>query len=198
LKGVAIGTRRQAILFGTLAVLLLFFVVRWSAREKPAGSPTAPVAPSVEEPESRGGRARRRAATPGPDEIPLLTQRDLEPRRRSGAVDTGINLFDLRQPTKPPPPPPTAAPTIPPVMGPLGPPTPIPTPAPPEPPFRLIGIFGPKDHPIAALQVGDELINAREGQVVLRAWIIRKVGYESVDVGFVGYPAEMRRLPITQ
>jgi hypothetical protein len=197
LKGVPIGTRRQAILFGGLAVLLLFFVVRWSARERPAESPTAPVAPSVEEREGRGARFRRRA-TPAPGEIPPLTRELLYPPRRGGAVSTERNLFDPREPTQPPPPPPTPAPTVPPMVGPLPPPPPPPTPAPPEPPFKLIGIFGPKDRPIAVLQVGDEIINAREGEVVLRAWVVRKVGYESVDIGFVGYPAESRRLAITQ
>jgi hypothetical protein len=198
LKGIEIGTRRQAILFGGLAVLLLFFVVRWSGREKPASNPTVPVV-SVEDPDARGARSRRRAATPGPDEIPPLTRRDLEPRLRAGAGDSGRNLFDPREPTKPPPPPPTPAPTLPPMVGPLPPPPPTPTPAPPEPSFKLIGIFGPKDHPIAVLQYGDDIINAREGQVVLREWIIRRVGYESIDVGFVRFPpTESRRLAITQ
>jgi hypothetical protein len=199
LKGVVIGTRRQAILFGSLAVLLLFFVVRWSARERPAESPTAPVAASVEEREAPGGRIRRRVATPGPDEIPPLTSDDLLPRPRAGAVDTGRDLFDLREPTKPPPPPPTPAPTLPPMVGPLPPPPPTPTPAPPEPPFKLIGIFGAKERPIAALQYNDFLLNAREGDVVFNYWIVRKIGYESIDIGFVRFPpTETRRMAITQ
>lgn len=197
-----IGTRRQAILFGGLAVLLLFFVVRWSAREKPAAGPTAPVAVSADDPEARGARVRRRAAatTTGPEDIAPLTRRSLEPRRAAGAVDTGRDLFDPREPTKPPPPPPTPAPTIPPMVGPAGPPLPTPTPAPPEPTFKLIGIFGPKNRPIATLVNGDELLNAREGDIVFRSWVIRRIGYESIDVGFVGpySPAETRRLGITQ
>jgi hypothetical protein len=83
--------------------------------------------------------------------------------------------------------------------GPLPPPPPTPTPTPPEPVFKLIGIFGPRDRPIATLINGDEQILAREGDVVLGRWIIRKVGYESIDVGFVNFPpTESRRLPITQ
>ena len=36
------------------------------------------------------------------------------------------------------------------------------------------------------------------GDVVLRYWRVQKVGYESVDIGFVNFPpAESRRLPIT-
>ncbi|MDQ5858406.1 MAG: hypothetical protein M3542_09055, partial [Acidobacteriota bacterium] len=84
-------------------------------------------------------------------------------------------------------------------VGPLPPPAPTPTPTPPEPPFKLIGIFGPKDRPIAVLQTGEESYNARAGDVILGRWIIQKVGYESIDVGFVKYPpSETRRLGITQ
>lgn len=66
---------------------------------------------------------------------------------------------------------------------------------PAEPQFRLIGIFGPRDQPIAVLQSGQDTYNARAGDVIQGRWIIRKVGYESIDVGFVGYsPTETRRL----
>jgi hypothetical protein len=207
MKGSVIGTRRQAILFGVLALLLIFFVVRWSARERPAGSPTAPIASAPETGELPAPRrpVARRRPTPAPDEIPLLTSRDLEPRLRARATDTGRDLFDLREPTAPPPPKPTPAPPAPPApgqpsfVGPLPPPPPTPTPTPPEPPFKLIGIFGPKERPIAVLANGDDIFNARAGEIVLGRWILKKVGYESIDVGFVGFPpTETRRLPITQ
>lgn len=207
MKAVALGTRRQAMLFGTLAVLLLFFVVKWSSKAKPSDAPPS-IAPVVAEgPDVRSGRGgRRRAPTPGADDVYLLSPDDLRSRPRAGSGDTGRDLFDLREPTTPPPPPPTPAPPPPPgpghpaYIGPLPPPLPTPTPVPPEPPFKLIGIFGPKDHPIAVLANGDDIFNARAGEVVLGRWIIRKVGYESIDVGFVGpySPAETRRLPITQ
>jgi hypothetical protein len=206
MKAIAIGTRRQAILFGVLAVLLLFFVVKWSskARAPEGASSTAPSVAVVSEGRpSRGGR--RAAPTPGADEIPLLTARDLDPRWRAGSQATTRDLFDPREPTKPPPPPPTPAPPPPPApghpayIGPLPPPAPTPTPTPPDPPFKLIGIFGPRDRPIAVLTNGDEIINARAGDILFARWIIRKVGYESIDVGFVGFPStETRRLPITQ
>ena len=206
MKAIAIGTRRQAILFGILAVLLLFFVVKWSSKAK-APEPAPPAAPPIAEvSEVRPSRGRRRVApTPGVDEIPLLTARDLDPRWRAASQATTRDLFDPREPTKPPPPPPTPAPPPPPgpghpaYIGPLPPPAPTPTPTPPDPPFKLIGIFGPRDRPIAVLTNGDEIINARAGDVLFARWIIRKVGYESIDVGFVGFPpTETRRLPITQ
>ena len=69
---------------------------------------------------------------------------------------------------------------------------------PPNIAFQLIGIFGPKDQPIAVLRTGDQITNARKGDVVFGQFTIQNVGYESIDVGFVGFPPyETRRLPIT-
>jgi len=206
MKGFSIGTRRQAVLFGILAVLLLFFVVKWSAREKPVPAEASIPAPAVErgQPPTATRFKKPRARAVKPEEVPLITARDLEPRLRAGTADTGRDLFDFREPTPTPPPTPTPAPSPPPApgqpgfVGPLPPPPPPPTPVPPEIVFKLIGIFGPKERPIAVLQYGDQIINAREGDVVLRVWRIQKVGYESIDVGFVNFPpTETRRLPIT-
>ena len=207
MKGIPVGTRRQAILFGALALVLVFAVVKWRSRERSAPVEPAVPTPSAERrpPPPPAARSRKPRARPvAPEDIPPLTERDLDPRVRGAAVDTGRNLFDFREPTPTPPPTPTPAPPPPPApgqpnfVGPLPPPPPQPTPAPPEINFKLIGIFGPKERPIAVLQYGDQIINAREGDVVLRYWRVQKVGYESVDIGFVNFPpAESRRLPIT-
>jgi len=206
MKAPALGTSRQALLFGVLAVLLLFFVVKWSGRD-PAASPPASTAPgAIEGDEPRpaiGRRPRPRAAEP--EDVPLITARDLEPLLGAGGGGAGRDLFDFREPTPRPAPVPTPVPP-PPLsagqpgfIGPLPPPAPTPTPTPPEPPFKLIGIFGPRDRPIAVLQTGDETYNARAGDVILGRWIIQKVGYESIDIGFVGFsPTETRRLAISQ
>lgn len=202
MKVPAIGTRRQALLFGVLALLLLFFVVKWRGRD-PAASPppvAGPVASGGDEPRPAiGRRPRPRAAEP--EDVPLITARDLEPLFGAGGGSTGRDLFDFREPTPRPAPVPTPAPPPPPAagqpgfVGPLSPPGPTPTPMPAEPQFRLIGIFGPRDQPIAVLQSGQDTYNARAGDVIQGRWIIRKVGYESIDVGFVGYsPTETRRL----
>lgn len=205
MKAPALGTRRQALLFGTLAVLLLFFVVKWSGRD-PEAAPTIATTPDAMEGPPRPAIGRRPRPRPAePQEVPLLTARDLEPLVGGQAGGTGRDLFDLREPTPRPAPPPTPAPPPPPApgeprfVGPIPPPAPTPTPVPPPAPFKLIGIFGPRDAPIAVLQTGEETYNARAGDVILGRWIIKKVGYESIDVGFVGYPpTETRRLPITQ
>jgi hypothetical protein len=45
----------------------------------------------------------------------------------------------------------------------------------------------------------DKVVNARAGDVVYDRFILRRVGYESIDVGFVGFsPSETRRVGITQ
>lgn len=206
MKAPALGTRRQAILFGGLVLLLIFAVVRWTGRDPDARPATVAASGSTDAEGPRppiGRRPRPRAAEP--EDVPLITARDLEPLLGGGGGSTGRDLFHYREPTPRPAPVPTPAPPPPPgpgepaFVGPLPPPLPTPTPRPPEPPFKLIGIFGPRDRPIAVIQNGEETYNVRAGEVVLGSWIIRKVGYESIDVGFVGFsPAETRRLGISQ
>jgi hypothetical protein len=202
-----IGTRRQAVLLGVLAVVLGFAVVRWRGRDKPAAPAVASARPdagdlSGEEPARRGGRARAREVSP--DEVPLISPDDLDPQSPGSSGGATRDLFDFRQPTARPLPTPTPAPPPPPApgepgfIGPLPPPPPPPTPVPPDITFKFIGSFGPRERPIAVLVQGDQVLNARAGDVVFNRFILRKVGYESIDVGFVGFaPSEVRRLGIS-
>ena len=48
MKGIPVGTRRQAILFGALTLVLVFAVVKWSSRERSAPVEAAIPAPSAE------------------------------------------------------------------------------------------------------------------------------------------------------
>lgn len=207
MKALALGNKRQAMLFGGLVLVLIFAVVKWSGRDPDAASPVAapPAAGDAEVARSPiGRRPRPRAAEPG--DVPLITARDLDPLVGGGGGGTGRDLFDFREPTPRPTPVPTPAPPPPPApgerrfVGPLPLPGPTPTPVPPAPPFRLIGIFGSKEQPIAVLETPDNNThNVRAGEVILARWIIRRVGYESIDIGFVGYPeTETRRLGISQ
>jgi len=211
--GKNIGSRRQAILFAVLAVVLVLAVVRWgpgagaaappaagaSARPKPGGDPSGEeAAPAF----ARGRRAVAAVKEVNPDDVPLLESKDFETGKpRSSASDTGRDLFGLSEPTKRPQPTPTPAPPSPGdvrFVGPLPPPPPTPTPKPPEIAFKFLGTFGPKDHPIAVVQQGDQVMNVRSGDTLFGKFILRKVGYESIDVGFVGFPeSETRRLGIT-
>jgi hypothetical protein len=206
----SLGSRRQAILLAALAVVLLLAVVRWgpgggaaapptagpSARPKPGGDPAG------DEAAPAAGRGRRAAVKEvNPDDVPLLEAGDFETGKpRSSAADTGRDLFGLSEPTKRPQPTPTPAPPPPGdvrFVGPLPPPPPTPTPKPPDIAFKFLGTFGPKDRPIAVVQQGEQVMNVRSGDTLFGKFILRKVGYESIDVGFVGFPeSETRRLGI--
>jgi hypothetical protein len=210
MKTPAPGTRRQIYLLTALGILLILAVVKWGGRGSagaPALSPSARAgAPGLEE-DRPAGRGSARAAQEKkvvPGDVPFVSVEDLNPPRARRPGDQGRNIFDIREPTKPPPPTPTPAPTPPPApgsaafIGPLPPPPPTPTPVPPEISFKFIGTFGPKDRPIAVLVSGDQLVNARAGDVVFERFILRNVGYESVDIGFVGYPPSVtKRVGIT-
>jgi len=208
-----LGSRRQAILLGALAVVLLLAVVRWRpGGAAPAASPTAarPAAKGAgaakiggDAAGDEGGAAfrSRRAAVKevNPDDVPALQVSDFAPPSGPGA-DGGRDLFELRDPTRPPLPTATPAPPAPGdvrFVGPLPLPPPTPTPRPPDISFKFIGTFGPKEHPIAVVQQGDQVLNVRAGDKLFGKFILKKVGYESIDVGFVGFPeAETRRLGI--
>jgi hypothetical protein len=209
-----LGSRRQAILLGALAVVLLLAVVRWRpGGDAPAVSPTAArPAPKAAGAAKAGGdaagdeggaafRSRRPAVKEvNPDDVPPLQVSDFAPPSGPGA-DGGRDLFELRDPTKPPLPTATPAPPAPGdvrFVGPMPLPPPTPTPRPPEISFKFIGTFGPKDQPIAVVQQGDQVLNVRAGDKLFGKFILKKVGYESIDVGFVGFPeSDTRRLGIT-
>jgi len=215
LKLPAGGTKRQALLFGALGVVLLLALVRWRPggaappAALPSGSPAAG-RPSVAAADADGAgdsktfaRGNRPQTTKevSPDEVPELSVKDLGPVRGTGA-ETDRDLFMLREPTRVPPPTPTPRPPAPgegAFIGPLPPPPPTPTPRPPEVTFKFVGSFGPKESPIAVIQQGDQIFNARAGDTLFGKFVLRKVGYESIDIGFVGFPnAETKRLGITQ
>lgn len=206
------GTKSQAITFAALAVVLLLALVRWRSGggeavpppSSPAATRSGPTGPADFEAEAPARGSRRAAPSSkavSPDEVPVIDPRDFDPLPSRGSSDTGRDLFDLRDPTRPPVPTPTPRPPMPgdpSYIGPLPPPPPTPTPKPPEIMFKVIGSFGPKENSIAVIQQGDDVFNARAGDTVFGKFVIRKVGYESVDVGFVGFdPAETRRLAIT-
>jgi hypothetical protein len=209
-KAAAPANRRQTLLLGLLAVFLVLFVfVKWSGSGKRSSATSASGAAAaggaLDPDKDRPAPAERRGRGPtpvSPDEIQALSPEDLRPRLR-GSVITERDLFDVREPTRPPPPTPT--PTLPPppppgaaeFVGPLPAQTPTPTPAPPPIPFKFMGSFGPRERPIAVLVAGDRIVNARAGDTVFERFVLKKVGYESIDVEFLGFPyAPAKRLGI--
>jgi hypothetical protein len=213
----SLGSKKQAILLGVLAVVLVLAVVRW----RPGGGAPAPKpsasAVSVATPQARGGQSATAAdeSSPAPsraargartkeidaDGVPILDPDDFKVKAPRDGAEADRDLFDLREPTRkppptpyPPPPPPGDARFI----GPLPAPGPTPTPRPPEVTFKFVGTFGPKGHPIAVIQEGDKVYNVRAGDVLFDKFVLKNVGYESIDIGFVGYPeTESRRIGIT-
>jgi hypothetical protein len=72
---------------------------------------------------------------------------------------------------------------------------------PKPPPVTLVylGSFGPERQRIAVFAdaAGENLYNVRVGETVEGKFIVDRIGYESVDLKFVGFPDEpAKRLPI--
>jgi len=70
---------------------------------------------------------------------------------------------------------------------------------PPPPPFnrQFIGAFGPDRLVVAVFRRNDQVDVAIPGMVLDKTFIVRHVGYESVTIGFVGYPeSEDVRVPL--
>ncbi len=78
-------------------------------------------------------------------------------------------------------------------------PPPPPPPVPPNFTYKYIGTFGPPSSPLATFINGDEIINAHAGDTIAQRFILRSIGIESVEIGFVGFPKVVtRRIPLGQ
>lgn len=185
-------------LLSVLGALLLLLVIR----ARPAGSPPpAPIARGFDAdagPRPAFGRKEDTRVTP--DQLPDIDPTALQ-NRPAGTAEAKRDLFKFREPPPPPPKPRPPAYTPPGswnFVGPLPPPPPPPPPTPPAIPFQFTGTIGPAKEPIAVLVEGDRLVLARQGETVDGKFIIRKIGYESIDVGFSGFPEQNRqRIPVT-
>lgn len=102
------------------------------------------------------------------------------------------NLFAYVVERPPPPPPPPPRPAPPPVEREKRPKKP----RPPEVDLVFLGSFGPETRRIAVFLDGEDVVNARVGDVLKGKFIVESIGYESADIGFVGFPdAPSQRLP---
>jgi hypothetical protein len=71
-------------------------------------------------------------------------------------------------------------------------------PHPPEFNLQYLGRFGPPDRQIAVFTNGKQILNKQEGEVIDNKFIVAHIGYESVDIGFVGFPTvPMKRVGVT-
>ena len=68
--------------------------------------------------------------------------------------------------------------------------------APPQPPrpqppmieFVYLGSFGLPGREIAVFSDGKQIFNAFAGEVLEQEFVVRSIGYESADIGFVNFP----------
>jgi hypothetical protein len=118
---------------------------------------------------------------------------------QSGSYRSERNLFAYREPPPPPPkyiPPPAPVP----VPVPVPQPEPQPTaPVPPQFPYHYIGTFGTSTNPIATFSGNGEIINVRVGETIDGKFILRGIGIESAEIGYVGFAPDVKtRIPIGQ
>jgi len=78
---------------------------------------------------------------------------------------------------------------------------------PPQPPpvippqftMKYIGTFGPANNPIATFNGNGEIVNVRIGETIDGKFVLRSIGIESVEIGYVGFPADVKtRVPLGQ
>ncbi|HEX6639489.1 MAG TPA: thrombospondin type 3 repeat-containing protein [Thermoanaerobaculia bacterium] len=76
-------------------------------------------------------------------------------------------------------------------------PPPPPPPVPPQFTWKFIGMFGRPQSPIATFTREGEIVNARAGEIIEGKFILRRIGIESVEIGYVGFPPDITlRVPL--
>lgn len=184
-------TERSRYLLLVVLIAVLVAVVVWQVRKSKALG---------------GGGKGSEGVAYTPHEVPVLAIASLTPapRRRDG---TANNPFVFRTAPTPTPnltPRPTVRPR--PTMPVRRLPTPTPRmikgphgmlPPPPHFDRTYIGYFGPKEQPVAVFRKGNEVEVAITGGVLDDTFIVRDVGYDDVEIGYVGYPEEVTtRVPL--
>jgi hypothetical protein len=61
-------------------------------------------------------------------------------------------------------------------------------PHPPEFNLQYLGRFGPPDRQIAVFTNGKQIFTRQEGEKIEDKFVVAHIGYESVDISFVGFP----------
>ena len=191
-----ISRRERRLLLG-LAGIVLVIALRGLWRLASPGS-SLPPAPAVTAAGARPARGGRHAAAPVDHVIDIHLDR-LEPKQREFAV--GRDLFRFAPPPPPPPPPPPSAADLARLRREAEQrAAEAARPHPPPVTLSYLGSFGPEASKIAVFTGPDgKIYDAREGDVVAGAFVLAHIGYESVDLKFVGFPdVPAQRLPLAQ
>lgn len=179
--------QREKMLLGVLALLLP--IVTWQY-----------LGPALESFANRGLGGRSASSVERRDEVrrPLVELHLAALEVESGEYEPERNIFFFGERPKPPPPPPVVrAPVI--ARNPQPPPPREPSkPRPPPVDVKLLGIFGPERQRIAVLTDAEgAIIDALLDDVVREKFIVHRIGYESIDLKFVGFPdVEPERIEI--
>lgn len=76
-------------------------------------------------------------------------------------------------------------------------PPPPPPPTPPQFTWKFIGMFGRPQSPIATFARDGDIVNARAGETIEGKFIVRRIGIESVEIGYIGFPPDQTlRVPL--
>jgi len=79
------------------------------------------------------------------------------------------------------------------------PPPPPPVPVPPQFTYKYIGTFGSAASPIATFSGNGQIINIHVGETIDGKFVLRSIGIESADIGYVGFPPDVHtRVPLSQ
>jgi hypothetical protein len=194
------GNKRQSVLLIVLAVVLLIASLQFAGSMLGFGEDAETLPVAVRRP-AAGAPTGRLGTHPG-DRVAMLRVADLERAPREST--SGRDLWRF---VDPPPQPKRHAPAVDelPATGEASPARPA-GPAPgevkpdPYPEFKLryLGRFGPPSRQIAVFANGKAVVNAQEGDVIDDKFIVAHIGYESVEIRFVGFPdAPAKRVGVT-
>ena len=160
--------------FGTYRVVQLTGDGQRAGGRARGADPAARTLAELEVPRLNLALLRREAATYTPGRDPFRFGPDPKPKVvRKPEPKPKPTRVAKAQPEKPPEP--------------RTPPKP-PAPKPPQVDFTYLGSFGPPDRRIAVFSRGEEIFNALTGDVLLESFIVDKIGFESADITFVGFP----------
>ena len=186
---------RQLIVLAVLVVAFVWLIARQLGQEPGGGTRSAP---------RRSAAAGTDAAAGGPVEIAELQLGALE--HKPATYRPGRDLFRFAprpQPARPAPRPDAAAARRAAARArqqqqqrQAAPPQP-PRPQPPAIEFVYLGSFGLPGREIAVFSDGKQIFNAFAGDVLDQEFVVRSIGYESADIGFVNFPdAPAKRLAV--